>query len=75
MYFRVDNNPIDELFRVLKYNLELVKYVNDYNSLIGNKIMFDSLKEAIYMSDMENDFDYDILFESLSNLKNYIVIK
>lgn len=68
MYFRVDNNPIDELFRVLKYNLELVKYVNDYNSLIGNKIMFDSLKEAIYMSVITNTTLYvliSIFFQKL----------
>ena len=72
MYFRVDNNPIDELFRVLKYNLELVKYVNDYNSLIGNKIMFDSLKEAIYMSVITNTTLYvliSIFFQKL--LKNF----
>lgn len=73
------NNPVHELLKLLQYNpefsLDLLKYINEYNVIKGNTIFFDNLKDAIYMSDMEKAFNYNTLYDRLSKLKNYNIVK
>lgn len=64
-------NPIyDLIILVENYKIPIfIKYLNDYNVIQGNKIILESLKEALYMSDITN-----FSFKKLNILKNYKII-
>jgi hypothetical protein len=70
LYF--ENNPISELLNLVPgENLKnFVKYLNEYDVIQNGNLILDRLKEALYMIDMQESFDYRKLYI----LNNYKII-
>lgn len=67
----ITGNPVNDILDLYFTNdlstKLLIKYINDYNVIKGNNIILESLKEAMYMADVE--FHHYI---NDSNIQNYI---
>lgn len=70
-------NPIYDFMLLMTYNYIFgskipifIKYLNEYDVIQGNLIYLDRLKEALYMIDFDNNFD----FKRLNSLKKYKII-
>lgn len=62
-----DDNSFGVFYNIIpesKFS-SFLEYLNEYKALIGNTIYFDKLKDVLYMIDLEDEFNFDILKSNL----------
>lgn len=71
-YLQFVKNPISELLHLIpEKDLKIfIKYLNEYRVIQNNNLILDNLKEALYMIDIQESFDYRRLY----TLNNYKII-